>query len=58
MQNLPCDGDRLHGRGDDPGTLPNELARPGVREGLLRIGHLAGIIDPEGRVDSKMVRMF
>ena len=35
-----------------PGTLPNELARPGVRErGALRIGHPAGIIDPEGRVD-------
>ncbi|MGD0627429.1 MAG: PrpF domain-containing protein [Thermodesulfobacteriota bacterium] len=35
-----------------PGTLPNQLARPGVRErGVLRIGHPAGIIDPEGRVD-------
>ena len=35
-----------------PGTLPNQLARPGIRErGVLRIGHPAGMIDPQGRVD-------
>ena len=34
-----------------PGTVANRLARPGVIErGLLRIGHPAGIIAPEGKV--------
>jgi 2-methylaconitate cis-trans-isomerase PrpF len=37
-----------------PGTLVNQLARPGIREkGELRIGHPAGIITPEGRVDTE-----
>lgn len=35
-----------------PGTLVNRLSREGIRErGELRIGHPAGIIVPEGRVD-------
>ena len=35
-----------------PGTIANQLARPGIREkGELRIGHPAGIITPEGKVD-------
>ncbi|MBN2570103.1 MAG: proline racemase family protein [Deltaproteobacteria bacterium] len=35
-----------------PGTLTNQLSRPGIRErGELRIGHPAGVIIPEGRVD-------
>jgi 2-methylaconitate cis-trans-isomerase PrpF len=34
-----------------PGTVANRLSRPGVMErGLLRIGHPAGVIAPEGRV--------
>jgi 2-methylaconitate cis-trans-isomerase PrpF len=37
-----------------PGTIPNQMARPGIRErGKVRIGHPAGIIAPEGRVDIK-----
>lgn len=35
-----------------PGTIVNQLARPGIREkGEVRIGHPAGIITPEGKVD-------
>jgi len=35
-----------------PGTIVDQLARPGIREkGELRIGHPAGIITPEGKVD-------
>lgn len=35
-----------------PGTIVNQLARPGITEkGELRIGHPAGIITPEGKVD-------
>jgi len=35
-----------------PGTIPNQLAHPGIIEkGELRIGHPAGIITPEGKVD-------
>lgn len=35
-----------------PGTIVNQLTRPGIREkGELRIGHPAGIITPEGKVD-------
>ena len=35
-----------------PGTIVNQLARPGIREkGEVCIGHPAGIITPEGKVD-------
>jgi len=35
-----------------PGTIVSQVARPGIREkGKLRIGHPAGIITPEGKVD-------
>jgi 2-methylaconitate cis-trans-isomerase PrpF len=35
-----------------PGTIANQVTRPGIREkGELRIGHPAGIITPEGKVD-------
>jgi hypothetical protein len=37
-----------------PGTIINQVARPGVIErGELRIGHPAGIMYPTGRVDSE-----
>ena len=37
-----------------PGTIPNQLSRSGVIErGELRIGHPAGIITPEGRIEAK-----
>lgn len=35
-----------------PGTIANQMARPGIIEkGELRIGHPAGILIPEGKVD-------
>lgn len=35
-----------------PGTIVNQMARPGIIEkGELRIGHPAGILIPEGKVD-------
>jgi len=37
-----------------PGTIPNQLTRPGITEkGELRIGHPSGIIPAEGRVDKE-----
>ncbi|MFC1933116.1 PrpF domain-containing protein, partial [Chloroflexota bacterium] len=37
-----------------PGTIVNQVARRGISErGVLRIGHPAGIIIPEGKVDKE-----
>jgi len=37
-----------------PGTIPNQVARAGVNErGELRIGHPAGIITSQGKVDNE-----
>ena len=37
-----------------PGTIVNQVARPGVAErGELRIGHPAGIMTPTGRVEKE-----
>ena len=42
-----------------PGTLANRLSRPEIiQKGELRIGHPAGVITPEGKVEIQGNRYF